>query len=340
MGIVSKSKLLGLGFAAGVGWGLVRDARRISFRGKAVLITGGSRGLGLVLARQLGAEGARIALLARDAAELERARIDLEQRGTEVRIIEGDVRTKEGAEFAVRETIRQFGRIDVLINNAGVIQVGPLEHMGVEDFENAMRVHFHGPLHAMLTVLPHMRRQRFGRVVNIASIGGRLAFPHMAPYSASKAGLIGLSDAIRAEVRKDNIFVTTVSPGLMRTGSTGNAFFKGDHRREHAWFAISDSVPFVSIDASAAARRIIEACRHGSPQLVVGLPAKLGALMNGVMPGLTGEIMSWVNRLLPSATRNRRLDSQSGWQSSSGMAPSALTRLSDEAAIENNEIER
>ena len=99
----------------------------------------------------------------------------------------------------------------MLINNAGVIQVGPLEHMEHEDFENAMATHFWGPLHLMLELIPSMRRRGFGRIVNISSIGGRIAVPHLAPYSASKFALTGLSDAVRAELAPHGIRVTTVA---------------------------------------------------------------------------------------------------------------------------------
>ena len=131
---------------------------------------------------------------------------------------------------AVAHILDRLGDVDVLINNAGVIQVGPLEHMEHQDFENAMATHFWGPLHLMLELIPSMRRRGFGRIVNISSIGGRIAVPHLAPYAASKFALTGLSDAVRAELAPHGIRVTTVCPGLMRTGSPVNAQVKGQHR--------------------------------------------------------------------------------------------------------------
>ena len=119
-----------------------------------------------------------------------------------------------------------------------------------------------------------MRRRGFGRIVNITSIGGRVAVPHLAPYSASKFALTGLSDAVRAELAPYGIRVTTVSPGLMRTGSPVNAQVKGQHEAEYAWFAIADSLPGFSIVGRARRRQILSACRYGDPELTITLPAR------------------------------------------------------------------
>lgn len=300
------------------------------------MITGGSRGLGLVLAREFAREGARLAILARDADELERARAELANSGADVIAVQCDITDQEQVEKAVRAILEAFGRIDVLINNAGVIQVGPFENMTIEDFDQAMRSHFWGPLYTTLAVLPEMWRRRGGRIVNIASIGGKISSPHLLPYNASKFALTGLSEGLRAELAKDGILVTTVIPGLMRTGSPPNAFFKGHHRAEYAWFSISDSLPLLSMSAEAAARKIIKACRHGDAEVILSIPAKTAAGFHGLFPGLTAEILSVVNRLLPPSggvgSRNIK-----GKDSASRFSPSWATALSDAASIRNNE---
>src|SRR6185503_5499356 len=219
-------------------------------------------GLGFVLGRELAREGARVALLARDPEELYSARWQIAAQGSEVITLPCDVRDREQVASAMRKVADCFGGLDVLINNAGIIQVGPLEHMRFEDFEEAMAVHFWGPLHSTFAALPWLRRQGGGRIVNISSIGGLIAVPHLLPYCASKFALVGLSDGLRAELRRHGIRVTTVCPGLMRTGSAFNAGFKGRHRREFAWFAISSSLPLLTISAKRAARQIIRACRR------------------------------------------------------------------------------
>ena len=316
-----------------------RAARTIDFRDKSVLITGGSRGLGLLVARELGAQGARLTLAARDQAELERARDDLAARGIDSQIVACDVGVRDQASRLVDDVVAGVGRIDVLINNAGIIQVGPIDHMTPGDFEEAMRVHFWGPLHTVLAAVPAMRSHGGGRIVNVSSIGGKIGVPHLAPYCASKFALTGLSDAVRGELAKDRIYVTTVIPGLMRTGSPFNAWFKGRHRDEFTWFTISDSMPVASIDGVRAARQLIEACRHGDAELVIGWPAKLSVIANAVMPEVVATMMRLANDLiLPGPAEDAGVERHSGWQSLSRWAPSKLTILSERAAARNNEL--
>jgi NAD(P)-dependent dehydrogenase (short-subunit alcohol dehydrogenase family) len=318
----------------------LRYARRTTFEGRSVVITGGSRGLGLLIARELGRQGARVTIAARNEAELERARQDLKERGIDVTTVVCDVRQSDQAERLVRGVIERTGSVDLLINNAGVIQVGPVDHMGVQDFEDAMAVHFWGPLHTMFAAIPLMRRQGGGRIVNISSIGGKIGVPHMAPYCASKFALTGLSESMRGELAKDAVYVTTVCPGMMRTGSPFNAWFKGRHRDEFTWFAISDSIPIASIDGQRAASRIVEAARNGDAELIMPFPARLAVIANAVLPETVAMAMSIANQLLPAAIDESGDQARSGWQSLSAWAPSKLTTLTERAAAQNNELPR
>src|ERR1700693_1766104 len=202
-------------------------SRSSFFKDKIALITGGSRGLGLEIARQICARGGKVALIARNPDELARAKTDLDRFATEVLTIQCDLLETAQIQSAVQQTLQRFGKIDILINNAGIIEIGPVEHMQLKDFDRAMRLHFWAPFILYLLISPHMRANG-GRIVNIFAIGGRIAVPHMAAYSASKFALTGFSDAIRAELARDNIFVTTVTPGMMRTGSHIHAKFKGE----------------------------------------------------------------------------------------------------------------
>jgi NAD(P)-dependent dehydrogenase (short-subunit alcohol dehydrogenase family) len=315
----------------------LRTGRATDFRNRSVVITG-ARGLGLLLARQLGRDGARITLAARDGAELDRARQELAQRGIDVATVVCDVANRDDAQRLIRDAVARAGRIDVLINNAGIIQVGPLEHMQRGDFEEAMAVHFWGPLQTMMAAIPEMKRQGGARIVNISSIGGKIGVPHLSPYCASKFALTGLSESVRAELAKDNIYVTTVCPGLMRTGSPFNAWFKGRHRDEFTWFAISDSMPLASISGERAAAQIANACRHGDAELVITWPAKLAVIANAVMPQAVAMAMELANRVLPPPTDASGDQRHSGWQSRSDWAPSRLTALTNRAAAENNEL--
>lgn len=321
----------------GVASHLVRQRRQISFRDRVVVITGGSRGLGLVMARQFAVEGARLALLARDSDELDRARDQLTAAGAHVIVVPCDVRERAQVTQAIVHVVETLGAIDVLINNAGVIQVGPAEHMTVGDFEDAMATHFWGPLYTTLAALPHMRQQGARRIVNISSIGGKLAVPHLLPYSASKFALAGLSAGLASELAHDGFRVTSVFPGLMRTGSTYNARFKGQHRQEFAWFHTADALPIVSVAAETAAARIVEACRYGDAELIIGLPAQVAAMANALLPSMVTSALALTNRLLPKPSSENGDEARSGWQSVSSLAPSVVTQLADRATADNNE---
>src|SRR4030095_2325861 len=139
-----------------------------------------------------------------------------------------------------------------------------------------------------------------GRILNIASIGGKVAVPHLAPYCASKFALVGLSDSVRAELDQYGIRVTTVCPGLMRTGSPMNAEVKGNHAAEYAWFAISDATPGLSTSAERAAHQIIEARRFGDPARRITLPALVARVLNNALPAAIARAMVLVNRFLPA----------------------------------------
>ena len=341
----SKTRNTGLALvAAGVAAAIALRAKgarqRFAFHGKSVVVTGGSRGLGLVLARLLAAEGARITLIARDEDELRRAADDLRNRypTTDVLIVPADVGRRADVQRAVSETIAHFGTIDVLINNAGIIQVGPLEHMKLSDYEDAMNTHFWGPLFLALAVLPHMRNQGGGRIVNISSIGGRISVPHLMPYSASKFALVGLSDGLRAELARDHIVVTTVCPGLMRIGSPINAAFKGQRAQEYSWFAIASSLPVMTISAERAARQILDACRRGDAELVITVQAKLAVLARTIVPQLFSDAMSLVERLLPRAAGPEGDVAQPGRSVGSDWANSPILAPMYAAAQKNNEL--
>jgi hypothetical protein len=168
-------------------------------------------------------------------------------------------------------------------------------------------------------------------------VGGLVAVPHLAPYSASKFALVGLSDAFCAELAADNILVTTVSPGLMRTGSPPNASFKGQHEEEYRWFAASDTFPLLSIAADRAARQIVDACRHGDPSLTIGWQAKVAALANATAPGMVAGVMRLGARLLPGPNDADGDRTLLGWQSQTDLFVPQLTELADDYVDDYNQ---
>lgn len=331
---------------AAAGAGAFFAAREISrrlteydLRGRSVLITGGSRGLGLVMAREFLREGARVAICARDEDELQVARNDLQQYGENVFAMPCDLTDPAQVSELVEAVRYRFGKIDVLVNNAGIITVAPVEDMTLADYEEAMLSNYWSAVHTTLALLPEMQVRKDGRIVNISSIGGKIAVPHLLPYSASKFALVGFSEGLRAEVKKDGVVVTTVVPGLMRTGSPRNANFKGRHRKEYAWFTISDASLLTSISAESAARQIINACKRGDGEVVLSIQAKLAVAFHSLFPEVTTDLMSFVNRLLPKPG-GIGVQTAKGYESESSLTRSWLTSLDEEAARENNQMKK
>src|SRR5438067_6619717 len=311
---------------------------RFSFSGRLVLISGGSRGLGLILARQISNEGGKVALLARDADELERAKAELTTRGGEVLAVQCDLFERSQIQAAVAEVLACYGKIDVLFNNAGIIQVGPIENMQQQDFERAMSVHFWAPLLLIMEVLPAMRARRCGRIINICSIGGKVAVPHLAPYCASKFALTGLSDAFRGELARDNISVTTVASSLMSTGSLVHACFKGQHDAEFAWFSFSIGLPLISIIVERAGHKILMAARRRQPSLTLTFAARGAIVANALFPNLTGQAMKIGNRFLPGPGSQVNANDLRAGQQVRRIAPEWMTDLADRASAKNNEL--
>jgi NAD(P)-dependent dehydrogenase (short-subunit alcohol dehydrogenase family) len=334
-------KLALCGGTIALGWWLaksaVRQARWFSYQDKVVIVTGGSRGLGLEICRRLISKGAKVALCARTDEDVQAAVAELDQRGGQALGMACDITQPEDVKAFVEEVVARFGRVDVLFNVAGIIQVGPLDSMTLDDFHEAMNINCWGPLHAILAVLPHMRNQQWGRICNVASIGGKQAVPHLLPYDASKFALVGLSTGLRTELAKDGIVVTTVNPTLMRTGSPRNAEFKSRFRQEYAWFKLGGAMPIVSMNSGRAADQILLACQHGDAEDYITNFLNPPVLAAKLAPALTTEILAIVNRFLPPLGGIRE-GSKRGYESESAITRSPLTALADSAAYRNNEM--
>ncbi len=308
--------------------------------GEVVLITGGSRGLGFLLARQFARQRCRIVICARDRDELQRAEAALRAEGADVLAVPCDITDQQQVQDLANQAKNRFGRIDILVNNAGTIQVGPVEKMTVADFENAMKVMFWGVLYPTLEVLPEMMRRRSGRIVNITSIGGKVSVPHLVPYCCAKFAAVGLSEGLRAELRKDGVRVTTIVPGLMRTGSYLNALFKGRREEEFRWFSLGAALPGPSMSAERAARQIVKAVRRGSAERILSLPAALLGRFHGLFPGLTSDLMSLADRIVLPSAEGGEVDLRRGMdvhQQAASKVMTALTGLGLSAARKYNQ---
>ncbi len=275
--------------------------RTEDFTDKIVAITGGSRGLGLALAREFSRRGARVSICARDSQELERALDELAIEGREAFGIEADVRRREDVERFVAATEQRCGRIDVLVHNAGTIAVGPMQTMSVDDYRDAMDTHFWAAVYAVEAALDGMRSRRSGRIVSVASIGGIVSVPHLLPYCASKFALVGYSLGLAQELEREGIGVTTICPGLMRTGSHRFANFRGQPEKEAAWFGAMATSPLTAIACASAARRIVDAASSGDGLVVLSKQAQLLALGEHYFPNVVARVNALVNRLLPAA---------------------------------------
>lgn len=323
--------------AAGAAVALLLQRRTgLSLQRKTVFITGGSRGLGLAMAEEFVRRGAHVAICARDAEELERARQTIEhQTGSSVMTIVCDVSDRDQVESTVQKVRNHFGSIDVLVNNAGVIAVGPIENQTIDDFEETMKVNFWSQVYATLAVLPAMRDAGEGRIVNITSVGGKVSVPHLLPYCCSKFAAVAFSEGLRAELAKTGVKVVTVAPGLMRTGSHINAEFKGKHSQEFTWFSLSGNNPLTSISVARAAKQIADATVTGRAELIVSWQAELLTRFHGLAPGLTTEILGLVNRTLPSAGESE--EKRKGRDSHTALTKSPLTALGQIAAKRYNQ---
>ena len=277
---------------------LLRRSEPYRWAGRVVAVTGGSRGLGLVLARAFSAHGARVVLIARDAAELARAKGSFPPTAP-VLTVPCDVRDPHATRAAVEEIVAAWGGIDVLVNNAGVIVSAPFVETNDDDFRALLDVHLWGTLYMSRAALPHLTRRHGARIVNIASIGGRIPVPHLSAYCASKFAQAGLSSVMAEELRGSNVRVVTVYPGLMRTGSHVNAQFKGDLRTEFAVFAAAGTTPGVSMGAERAARAIVRATERGRPEVVLPFAVRQIARLAALVPGAAQRVLAGVNGLLP-----------------------------------------
>ena len=271
-----------------------------NFRNRSVVITGGSRGLGLALAQEFLNEGAQVSLLARDANELKEAQKILKVKtGLTASIYVCDVTVPQELSKTFSRIHHDIGEIDILINNAGAVLAAPLEAMDPQDYQSLMDIHFFAVQNACDMLIPYFKHKQEGHIVNISSIGGKVPVPHLSPYCASKFAVAGYSQAAAIELKQHGIKVTTVYPGLMRTGSPVQGIFKGDAEKEYAWFALSDHTPGLSISANQAAQKIVEAVRLGQTELVITLPAKMATIGYSLFPEIFTAVMNLLNRYLP-----------------------------------------
>jgi short-subunit dehydrogenase len=267
--------------------------------GEVAIVTGGSRGLGLELARELGRNGCSLVICARDASELSRAAEQLRVLGYPVTTVTCDITSQDAPRLLIDAALEAYGRLDILVNNAGVIQVGPVDNAELADFESAMAIMAMAPARLALAALPVLRERGGGRIVNVTSVGGKVGVPHLLPYCMAKFAAVGFSEGLRAELGTAPVTVTTAVPGLMRTGSHVQALFRGQREKEFTWFSLGASLPLLSMDAGRAARRIVSAMRARQAEVILTPLAQAGARGTQLFPGVTARALHLMAGLLP-----------------------------------------
>ena len=215
-----------------------------SLQGKVALVTGGSRGIGLAIARALAAEGAQVAITGRSRSQLSDARLELEGAGPGgVETLSADVRRYGEVEQAVGAVAGRFGGLDILVNNAGVGVFANVAEMTPDQWAEVLDTNLTGVFNACHAALPHLRRRGGGFIINISSLAGKNPFAGAAAYCASKAGLNAFSEALMQEVRYDDIRVSYVMPGSVATGFSG-----GDESKGRDWKIAPEEVAEVVVN--------------------------------------------------------------------------------------------
>lgn len=248
------------------------------FRDRVVVVTGASRGLGAAVAEGFAARGARVILLARSGARLERVKERVSAHGVEAVAHPTDLRDWRAVQQTFDRVFRQFNRVDVLVNLAGVKREGSVESTDLESAVETLRVNYLGAMACCKAVIPSMRDRRSGHIINVSSVLGKRATPHRGAYSASKAALNALTESLRMELFGTGVHVTLVCPGrLVKEGEPHNS-----------WLAMTES---------RAAEAVVACAGHRPRELVLTLAGRGLLVLNALVPGLLDRLLcGWRER--------------------------------------------
>ncbi|HZP88797.1 MAG TPA: SDR family NAD(P)-dependent oxidoreductase [Burkholderiales bacterium] len=300
---MGQGRVLAVAAVVGFGWAFIataaRQSRRIDLSDCVVVVTGGGRGLGFAIAREFVRRGADVAICGRDADEVGRAADVLRQLGGDVMGLACDASNPLEVEEFFDRVIDRFGRIDVLVNNAGQCYVGPAAELESGQVEDAMRNIFWVQVYPTIAVLPHMRARKFGRIVHVSSIGGKIPLAHMAAYAAAKHAVTGWSESLAVELDKEGILVTTIAPPPLRDGAALYGHFGGRSEQEFRWFTTACNMPLLSSTAERTAKAVVEAAQHGDAERDVSFFSWFSARAQGLAPTLMSGVMRIINRMLP-----------------------------------------
>ncbi|MGB3635780.1 MAG: SDR family oxidoreductase [Rubrobacteraceae bacterium] len=250
-----------------------------TLKNKVAIVTGASSGIGEAAARALAFRGAAVVLASRNEESLESLAEEISASGGRVLAVKTDVSDRESVERLIGRVVEEFGAPDILVNNAGVGLSGQVAELRAEDLRYVMEVNLIGPLNCIQAALPHMKPG--GQIINVSSVVGKRALPKVGGYCASKFALNALSDALRVEVAKRGITVTSVQPGTTSTAFRKNARRTRDEKR--GWRP-------PSVTPERVAEKIVRAAEKGGRDVYVRFSDRLFVAGTTLFPGLTDRV--------------------------------------------------
>ncbi len=260
---------------------------RLELRGSTAVVTGAGRGIGRATALALAQRGANVVLVDRDRSSVESARDSVIERGGAALAIDADVTDRARWPELLEQTLAHFGDAHVLINNAGVLRVGPALEASDQAWEEVIAVNLWGVIHGCRTFGAHFKQQGIGHIVNVASAAGLSGLPYSASYATSKFGVVGLSESLRWELSDFGVGVTVVCPGVVRTGIAEGS---GGPRT-------AELVQRFGLPAEPLARRIVRAIERDQARVIYGLEPRLWAGLRWLSSGLHDRAGKALSRL-------------------------------------------
>ena len=270
--------------------------------GTTVVITGATSGIGREAAREFAKTGAKVVLAGRRKERLLELAGEIETSGGQALSVQTDVADQAQVEALIEKCVERFGRVDVLVNNAGVAMASRFEAMSLEDFRRLMDVNFWGAVYACRAVVPQMRKQRGGGVIlNVSSIFGKRGMPFETAYCASKFALAGFSEALRAELMSEGIDVCTIYPGAVET-----EIF--DAAANSTGLEVPGFVP--KFPASQMAKLIVQTARFPQPEVVAAFDAQAINIANTFAPALVDFALGWSVPFIEGTRRGKQTTGQ------------------------------
>jgi NAD(P)-dependent dehydrogenase (short-subunit alcohol dehydrogenase family) len=264
-------------------------------RGTTVVITGATSGIGRETALEFVKAGARVVVAGRREERLKELVAEIEARGGEALAVRTDVADQAQVESLIEQTIARFGRIDTLVNNAGVGIAAKFAEQSLEDFKRVMDVNFWGAVYACKAAVPRMKQQPSGGVIiNVSSILGRRGMPYETAYCASKFALAGFSESLRVELMSEKIDVSTIFPGAVETEIFETAV-------NQTGVEFPNVLP--KFPAREMAKIIVRDARAPQPEIVMALDALAIDFFNKLAPGLVDLTLGWTLPFLEGARR-------------------------------------